>query len=92
MGHGEVLQPVSLFMWKKEIAYGIILPQPAEFTVLGPENKELKLCVSSTKQRIIVKIEKILAPKCIFSFHKKNLEQIQNSREIFDVIVDLSFL
>jgi len=48
--------------------------------------------VSSTKRRAVVRIDKVLAPACVLSFHKKTLEQIQNGREFFKVLVDLSFL
>lgn len=88
-------QPISVHLGKKEVAQGIIVFQPREFPIAvgsSSDNPPVMLRVASTKTRAVVRIDNVLAPKCLLSYHKKTLEELQNGQTAFDVVVNLSSL
>ena len=87
-------QPVSLFVKKQEVAYGVIIKQPVEFVMPNddPESQPTKIRVSTTKTRAVIRIDEVLAPKCIMSYHKKSLENIQNGQDSFEAVVHICHL
>jgi 3'-5' exonuclease len=87
-------QPISLFVKKQEVAQGFIVKQPAQFTIEpGNENTApTTINVSTTRTRAVVKIDKVLAPKCIIAYHKKALGDIQNGQNSFEVVVSIAAL
>lgn len=76
------------------MAQGVIVKQPAQFTLVAATEttKALTINVSTTKTRAVIEIDKVLAPKCIIAYHHQALEDIQNGRESFEVVVSISCL
>jgi hypothetical protein len=87
-------QSVSLHIRKQKVAHGIIVQQPAQFT-LSPatdNSPAVVINVSSTKTRAVIQIDKVLAPKCIIPYHHKALEEIQNGQATFEAVVSICSL
>jgi hypothetical protein len=87
-------QLVSFFIRKQEVAHGVIVKQPSQFTLEpGTGNTpKTKINVSTTKTRAVIQIDKVLAPKCIIPYHKKALGEIQNRQVSFEVVVSIAAL
>jgi hypothetical protein len=87
-------QLVSLFVQKQEVAHGIIVKQPTQFTLQAGTDSTppITINVSTTKTRAVIQIDKVLAPKCIISYHKKALGDIQNDHISFEVVVSIAAL
>lgn len=87
-------QPISVFVQKQEVAQGFIVKQPAQFTIEpGNENTApTTINVSATRTWAVVKIDKVLAPKCVIAYHKKALGDIQNGQNSFEVVVSMAAL
>ena len=86
-------QEVGIYMWKQEIAHGVFVSQPHAFPItVGSSSTVIMLPVASTKTCVVVKVEKVLAPKCVLPHHGKTLEEIQGLQETFEVVVNLSSL
>ncbi|KAJ7174303.1 hypothetical protein C8R46DRAFT_88386 [Mycena filopes] len=91
---GPVGQAVSVYLWKQEVAQGIVVPQPRQFPIsVGLENsQQVQLSVSTTRTRALIEITNILAPKCILTHHKKTLEELKGSNVNFLAVVNISSL
>jgi hypothetical protein len=86
-------QPVSLYVRKQEVAHGSIIEQPAKYTFLvGSDNTLTTFGVSTTHTRALIRVDKVLAPSCMVSFHKKTLEELQNGQESFTILVSICAL
>jgi len=83
-------QLVSLLSRKKEVARGVIVPQPLVFTI--QHGSDDKFDVNVTKTRVVIEIDEVLAPAVLLSLHKKSLGDIQAGQTSFQVIVSLSAL
>lgn len=87
-------QPVSLHIRNQKVAYGIIVQQPAQFT-LSPatdNSPAVVINVSSTKTRAVIQINEVLAPKCVIPYHHKALEEIQKNQATFEAVVSICSL
>jgi hypothetical protein len=87
-------QPVSLFVRKQEVAWGVIVKQPVEFVIPNdePETHPTKIRVSTTKTRAVIKIDEVLAPKCLMLYHQKSLEDIQQGQVSFEAVMHICHL
>ena len=87
-------QPVSLFVKKQEVVHGVIIKQPVEFAIPNddPDGQPIKICVSTTKTRAVIRIDKVLAPKCVMAYHNKSLKDIQNGQDSFEAVVHICHL
>jgi hypothetical protein len=90
---GPVGQPVSVYLWKQEVAQGILVSQPRQFRIgTGSGNDEVMISVSTTRTQALIEITNIIAPKCILTHHKKTLEELRGSNATFKAVVNLSSL
>ncbi|KAJ7452542.1 hypothetical protein FB451DRAFT_1374025 [Mycena latifolia] len=87
-------QPVSVYLWRQEVAQGILVTQPRQFPIVsGSENQEkVMISVSTTRTRALVEIHNVIAPKCILTHHKKTLEELKGDNTSFMAVVNLSSL
>jgi hypothetical protein len=64
-------QLVSIQVQSQEVARGVLVSQPRQFTVAqDASGKSIVLNISTTKTRAVVQIDEILAPNYILSLHK----------------------
>ena len=87
-------QPVSLYIRRQKVAHGIIVQQPAQFTLLpaADNSPAVVINVSSTKTRAVMQIDEVLAPKCVIPYHHKALGEIQNGQATFEAVVSICSL
>src|SRR5882762_8366201 len=87
-----VNQAVSLFWKKQEVAKGVIIEQPRDFIVerTSPVNMSVKINVTPT--RAVIRVDEVLAPDFVLSFHKRTLEDMQTNGSSFQALVSLSTL
>jgi hypothetical protein len=86
-------QLVSIQVQSQEVARGILISQPRQFTVAqDASGKSIMLNISTTKTRAVIQINEVLAPNYILSLHKKTLRELQGNQTSFEVAVNLSLL
>src|ERR1700683_5454859 len=80
-------QAISMFWNKQEVARGVIIEQPKEFLVAPMSVK-----VTVTPTRAVIRVDKVLAPDFVLSFHKRTLENMQTNGSSFHALLSLSTL
>ena len=86
-------QLVSLFIRKQEVAKGVIIQQPHQFAVAyDSSGNAIMLNISSTQTRAVIRIDEVLAPNYILSYHKKTLAELKGNQLSFEIVVSLSML
>jgi hypothetical protein len=85
-------QAVSLYCRKQEVAKGVIVKQPKEFVIERISPTPMSTVVNVTPTRAVIRIDEVLVPDFILSFHKQTLCNVQAGRPSFEVLVSLSAL
>ncbi|KAJ7686034.1 hypothetical protein B0H17DRAFT_1137229 [Mycena rosella] len=87
-------QPVSVYLWKQEVAQGILVTQPHQFPIMAGSGNQgrVMISVSTTRTRALIEINNVLAPKYILTHHRKTLEELKGHNVSFLAVVNLSSL
>ena len=85
-------QAISMFWNKQEVARGVIIEQPKEFLVERTCPAPMSVKVNVTPTRAVIRVDEVLAPDFVLSFHKRTLENMQTNGSSFHALVSLSTL
>jgi hypothetical protein len=89
-------QTISVYEREQEVARGVIVSQPRQFAIKQGTSKDstLKINVSTTRTRVLIKVDKILAPKFVLTHHQQTLEDLwtQGGNTSFEAVVSLTSL
>jgi len=85
-------QPVSLYSQKQEVARGHIISQPTQIVIERSAPSPSSITVNVTKTRAVIKVDEVIVPDYMLSFHKKTIQDVQAGRPDFEILVALSNL
>ena len=86
-------QAISLFVQKQEVARGFIIEQDHQYPVAQDSSgNPVMINVSTTKTRVLIRIDEVLAPSYILTHHKKSLEDLKGDLATFNAVVNLGSL
>src|ERR1700683_4230011 len=85
-------QAISMFWNKQEVARGVVIEQPKEFLVERTSPVPMSVKVNVTPTRAVIRVDEVLVPDFVLSFHKRTLKVLQANNTSFQALVSLSTL
>ena len=85
-------QAISLFWNKQEVARGVVIEQPKEFLVERTSPVPMSVKVNVTPTQAVTRVDEVLVPDFVLSFHKRTLKDLQANNTSFQALVSLSTL